>query len=642
MRSDRRTFVLLVGIVVALAVFPAVGAVQAFGGDPYGGGAREPALAVPAVDPDGRIVGGWEVSPEGKYPFMVGLVQRKNDNYNGQFCGASIIGPKWVLTAAHCVEGASPSQFDVLVGAHDLKTDGTRVRVASSTMHPNYNADTTNNDIALIELQEAVSFEAIGLPASDLATAGNDLNVIGWGSTQVIAADHTRAVPLWPWELREVIFEISTHSVCGSVYGSGYRPLTMFCGGGSGIDSCQGDSGGPVFDMVSGEWTQVGIVSFGFGCGAPGVPGVYTRLSALTDWVTDMTGIEPGSGSGTDTTDPVVTPPDGVTVDATSAAGATVTYPAATATDNVGVATGPTCLPASGSLFPLGETTVTCTAGDAAGNTGTATFTVTVETPTCDGKEATIIGGPDADVLPGTSGPDVIVGLGGDDIVNGLGGDDTICAGPGNDVIDGGADDDRIWGDHGHDQITGGPGSDQINGGKGADTVIYSDSPAGVTVDLSAGVASGHGNDTIKRAEHVIGSDWDDTITGHGGKNRIDGLGGNDVIDGGDKRDLLTGGDGDDTIYGGTGSDSLAGNAGGDSLYGQDGDDSLKGGSGDDSLNGGSGDDSLNGGPGNYDRCWKGETYINCEMGRTAATSGYVPSDGGYSVWFKTVAYIPI
>ncbi|MCX6879536.1 MAG: HYR domain-containing protein [Verrucomicrobia bacterium] len=81
---------------------------------------------------------------------------------------------------------------------------------------------------------------------------------------------------------------------------------------------------------------------------------------------------------GGDTTPPVVTAPANVTVEATSAAGAVVTYPAATATDAVGV-TSITYSQASGSTFPLGTTTVTVTAKDAANNSGTATFTVTVE-----------------------------------------------------------------------------------------------------------------------------------------------------------------------------------------------------------------------------------------------------------------------
>jgi hypothetical protein len=74
---------------------------------------------------------------------------------------------------------------------------------------------------------------------------------------------------------------------------------------------------------------------------------------------------------------PVVTVPTALTVEATGATGAAVTF-AATAADNIDETLTTTCLPASGAVFALGDTTVTCTATDAAGNIGTASFIVTV------------------------------------------------------------------------------------------------------------------------------------------------------------------------------------------------------------------------------------------------------------------------
>jgi sugar lactone lactonase YvrE len=82
-----------------------------------------------------------------------------------------------------------------------------------------------------------------------------------------------------------------------------------------------------------------------------------------------------------DTTPPIITPPVNQIVIATNSNGMVVNYPAPTATDNVGVTNGPTCNPPSGSTFPIGNTTVTCTASDAAANIGKATFTVTVQSP---------------------------------------------------------------------------------------------------------------------------------------------------------------------------------------------------------------------------------------------------------------------
>jgi hypothetical protein len=78
-----------------------------------------------------------------------------------------------------------------------------------------------------------------------------------------------------------------------------------------------------------------------------------------------------------DTTAPVLTPPANVTVHATSPAGAIATYSSAVASDSVGVVSLTYSLD-SGMAFPVGDTHVTVTAKDAANNTSTATFTVTV------------------------------------------------------------------------------------------------------------------------------------------------------------------------------------------------------------------------------------------------------------------------
>ncbi len=81
-------------------------------------------------------------------------------------------------------------------------------------------------------------------------------------------------------------------------------------------------------------------------------------------------------------TPPIVTVPPNMTVEATSPAGAVVTF-TATASDPDGDTVGPvTCAPASGSTFPLGTTAVSCSATDSNGNTGTASFSVTVQDTT--------------------------------------------------------------------------------------------------------------------------------------------------------------------------------------------------------------------------------------------------------------------
>ena len=153
----------------------------------------------------------------------------------------------------------------------------------------------------------------------------------------------------------------------------------------------------------------------------------------------------------------------------------------------------------------------------------------------------------------GTSAANHFWGQGGGDYFNGRGG---------NDILDGGRDGDILYGEGGNDTIIGGAGQDYMNGGAGNDTVDYTNSSAGVTVDLSSGTARGGdadgpvqivGRGTVIRHdilvgfENVVGSYNDDHLIGNHQSNQLYGGAGNDT---------LTGGRGTDALYGGAGSDT--------------------------------------------------------------------------------------
>ncbi len=158
-----------------------------------------------------------------------------------------------------------------------------------------------------------------------------------------------------------------------------------------------------------------------------------------------------------------------------------------------------------------------------------------------------------------------------------------------------------------NDTFVGGAGDNYFDGGDGFDIVSYANATGGVTVDLSINYSQGNtlagaGVDTMTNIEGLIGSGYDDILSGHYSYgNWIDGGLGNDQISDGSADDTLIGGDGIDTLYGGHGNDTLDGGAGDDTLldYGWYDKDVLSGGDGNDTMMGGEGNDHLDGGAGN-------------------------------------------
>src|SRR4051812_23461536 len=185
-----------------------------------------------------------------------------------------------------------------------------------------------------------------------------------------------------------------------------------------------------------------------------------------------------------------------------------------------------------------------------------------------DGND-TINGGLGLDALFGGKGNDVLnagadprgvfaYGEDGNDVINGNIGDDNLIGGDGNDTIHGGAGKDYLSGGSGNDWLMPGAGLNVVDGGDGNDTVDYSDSTAGVEVDLSflgdrAAASGGYQGDVIGGVENVVGSNFADSLTGDAGNNSLTGNGGNDRLIGLGGDDRLTGGTGTDTFVFGTG-----------------------------------------------------------------------------------------
>ncbi|MBC7604476.1 MAG: hypothetical protein H7255_17670 [Ramlibacter sp.] len=163
-------------------------------------------------------------------------------------------------------------------------------------------------------------------------------------------------------------------------------------------------------------------------------------------------------------------------------------------------------------------------------------------------------------IINGSNGNDPLLGSSLADTINGFAGIDTIFGGAGNDVINGGDDADYLGGD---------AGDDTIDGGAGYDTAYYDVAPSAVNVNLTANSATGgDGTDTLLNIEGVVGSLFNDTITGNADDNDIVGDTGNDLLAGLFGSDYLIGGEGADTLLGGDGIDYLFGGAGNDNIDG--------------------------------------------------------------------------
>jgi Ca2+-binding RTX toxin-like protein len=197
-----------------------------------------------------------------------------------------------------------------------------------------------------------------------------------------------------------------------------------------------------------------------------------------------------------------------------------------------------------------------------------------------DGNDS-IDAGQGSDTVFGNGGNDTLSGAAGNDSLNGGAGADSLSGGNNNDTLDGGTGDDILDGGNDNDTILGGAGNDQNIGGAGTDTVTYAASGAAVNANVTGGTAGDAAGDTYSSIEVLIGSAFDDTITGFA---TVQGGAGNDTISGTTGNDSLQGGTGNDTLDGGAGNDTLDGGADNDTILGGAGNDSNVGGAGTDTV----------------------------------------------------------
>ncbi len=255
------------------------------------------ALAAEDNEAQGQVVGGGAVS-NGKYPFMVSL---QNDRAGtspreDHFCGATLVSSRYVMTAAHCARPMKDGTFEirrlrVVVGRTVLNSrQGVVRRIAGRSairIHPNYSGRRSVYDVAVIRLDKPVGrikpIQLDRLGSNALERPKSRATVAGWGlkrEPNFLSSGSTVN------RMRAAHPPIVSDKVCSSNYAKlrdpKFRvyPRLMVCAGKKNVDTCQGDSGGPLLAATRGGFRQIGVTSFGNGCGRAGYPGVYTELSA--------------------------------------------------------------------------------------------------------------------------------------------------------------------------------------------------------------------------------------------------------------------------------------------------------------------------------------------------------------------------
>uniref|UniRef100_H2YDK5 Peptidase S1 domain-containing protein n=1 Tax=Ciona savignyi TaxID=51511 RepID=H2YDK5_CIOSA len=250
----------------------------------------------PAVNARRTRIFGGTAAAYGSIPWQINLLENGRKK-----CGATLLTPKWVLTARHCIvprliSTNSRTAYTAIAGDHDVTVQDTHEQlryVIREISHPDYEAATLANDIVLLEMDIPFELNQYIIPAclpkfDESPYPYTMCQVSGWGyESPVRRPDSLRKLDMPV--LHQKACEIIHHPLQGTANRITSKVLCAGHLAGS-RDTCQGDSGGPLTCHRNGPGSPrviTGIVSWGKGCALPGFTGVYTRVSEYAQWINE-------------------------------------------------------------------------------------------------------------------------------------------------------------------------------------------------------------------------------------------------------------------------------------------------------------------------------------------------------------------
>lgn len=239
---------------------------------------------------------------------MLSMERRRDWGGFSHTCGAALLTPRWVLSAAHCLDSMpSADDYRILVGAFNISADDQvdTFKIKTIKIHEGWTEDKTRgypNDIAVAELDREVDITHPDVGLAQLPRRGDSFHgnddcwATGWGRYD---PDETFLSPV----LKEMHAAVHPRSVCQTMWetlypGWGTRILDQHvCIAGPDDGVCHGDSGSPLNCDVTGkgDWVVAGVASWASGERCIGATGVYAGVEPFLDWLRDNVPGLPGN-----------------------------------------------------------------------------------------------------------------------------------------------------------------------------------------------------------------------------------------------------------------------------------------------------------------------------------------------------------